>query len=83
MRARVASNEYEKYNTLSIALYKQALQMFERLRESGALKEQDLIDALKDMIMICNKISDKEHLDLKIKYEGLLKAEKRKLESSK
>lgn len=83
MRARVASNEYELYNTLSIALYKQALQMFERLRESGALKEQDLIDALKDMIMICNKISDKEHLDLKIKYEGLLKAEKRKLESSK
>ncbi len=83
LRARVAANEYDKYNTLSIALYKQALQMFERLRESGALKEQDLIDALKDMIMICNKISDKEHLDLKIKYEGLLKAEKRKLESSK
>lgn len=82
MRARVAANEYEKYNTLSISLYKQALQMFERLREAGALKDQDLIDALKDMIMICNKISDKEHMDLKIKYEGLLKAEKRKQESS-
>jgi len=83
MRARVATNEYDKYNTLSISLYKQSLQMFERLRESGVLKDQDLIDALKDMIMICNKISDKEHLDLKIKYEGLLKAEKRKLDSSK
>ena len=83
MRTRVPSNELDKYDALSIVLYKQALQMFERLRESAAIKEQDLIDALKDMIMICKKIGDKEHLDLKIKYEGLLKAEKRKLESSK
>jgi tetratricopeptide (TPR) repeat protein len=82
MRARVSANEYEKYNTLSSSLYNQALQMFERLRESGALKDQDLIDALKDMIMICNKISDKEHMDLKIKYEGFLKSEKRKQEAT-
>ena len=82
LRARVASNEYDKYNALSTSLYKQSLQMFERLRESGALKDQDLIDALKDMIMICNKIDDKEHKDLKIKYEALLKAEKRKQETS-
>ncbi len=77
MRIRVAPAEYEKYNALSISLYKQALDKFEALRASGFLKDQDLVDALKDMKTICIKIGDQEG---KLKYDTMMKAEKKKLE---
>lgn len=81
-RARVNTSEYEKYNSLSINLYKQSLEKFETLRNSGALKEQELIDALRDMIMICNKIGDAQHKEIKLKYDSMLKAERKKMEAS-
>ena len=81
-RARVSTAEYEKYNSLSINLYKQSLERFETLRNSGALKDQELIDALKDMIMICNKIGDAQHKEAKVKYDTILKAERKKLEAA-
>ncbi|MEN9738595.1 MAG: hypothetical protein RLZZ318_629 [Bacteroidota bacterium] len=81
-RARVSTAEYEKYNSLSINLYKQSLERFETLRNSGALKDQELIDALKDMIMICNKIGDAQHKEAKLKYDTMLKAERKKQEAA-
>lgn len=77
MRIRVSAGEYEKYNALANNLYKQALDKFEAIRASGYLKDQDLVDALKDMKTICIKIGDEEN---KARYDAMLKAEKKKLQ---
>lgn len=76
MRIRVPANEYDKYDRLSIAIYKQALEKFEALRASGALKDQELVNALKDMKTICVKIGDTEG---RAKYDAMLKSEQQKL----
>lgn len=77
MRVRVASSDYAKYDALSIALYKQSLEKFEKLRASGYLKDEELVELLKDMKSICIKINDEEQRN---KYEGMLKSEKKKLQ---
>lgn len=78
-RVRVSSSEYAKYDALSIALYKQALEKFEALRSSGYLKDEELVELLKDMKSICSKINDEEQ---RAKYDAMLKAEKKKLQES-
>lgn len=77
LRTRVKPEDYEKTNQLAVAIYKQALERFEKLRQTGYIKDEELIDLLKDMKTICIKINDQEG---RLKYDSMMRTERRKLE---
>jgi tetratricopeptide (TPR) repeat protein len=75
MKISPSSPEYDKLNTQSMTLYKQCLEKFELLRQSGFLKGEDLINLLKDMKSCAAKLQDRELIN---KYDKMIKDEKAK-----
>lgn len=73
---RVAG-QYDRLKALSMDLYKQALQQFEKLKETGYLKDEDLINMLIDMKSCAAKTNNQEK---KKEIEQMIANEKRKLE---
>lgn len=76
---RVAG-QYEKLRALAIDLYKQADVKFEALRQSGYLKDQDLINLLIDMKTCAAKTGNEAR---KKEIEAMIQAEKKKLAEKK
>lgn len=73
-------SQYEQYNKLAMSLYKEALEKFELLRQSGYLKGQDLIYLLEDMKKCASKTGDRAKVK---EYEDMIEVEENRLNTGK
>ncbi len=76
LRNKVPSNEYTRYDRMSISLYNQAVKKFLAIYEMNMLKGQELVDLLKTIKTIYAKLNDEDN---RIKYNDLYKEEIKKL----
>ncbi len=78
LKTKVAG-KYDLYDKQSKALYKEAIDKLELIRQSGSKKDNELIDLLKTMRSICSKIGDDEG---RKKYNTMYLEEETKMKNS-